>query len=123
MSDPALHERRILVVEDEYLVAEELAQELADVGALVLGPVSSVESALALLDGEARPDGAILDVNLGGERVFPLADTLIDRSVPMIFITGYDPATLSARFERVPVCEKPFKVSRIIDAIGKAIHV
>ncbi|WP_294395022.1 response regulator [uncultured Sphingomonas sp.] len=120
--DRPLHRRRILVVEDEYMLADELALELEDEGAMVLGPVPSVERALALLDGEALPDGAILDVNLGGKPAFPLADLLIDRGVPMIFTTGYDPSVLPERFAHVPKCEKPINISRIAAALGKVIH-
>ena len=122
MRDRSLDKCRILVVEDEYMLADELAQELADEGALVLGPVPSIEAALLLLDQQALPDGAILDVNLGGERVYPLADTLTGRGVPIIFTTGYDAAALPSRFAHVPTCEKPFRPARIIEAIGTAIR-
>ncbi|HVF95358.1 MAG TPA: response regulator [Sphingomonas sp.] len=122
MIDHGLHHCRILVVEDEYMLAEELAQELADAGAQVLGPVASIETAMALLDHEANPHGAILDVNLGGEPVFPLADTLIGRGIPVIFTTGYDPATLPIRFAHVRTCGKPFTSARVTEAIGSAIH-
>ena len=122
MRDLGLDRCRILVVEDEYLLAEELTQELADLGAFVLGPVASVDTAVALLEREAAPDGAILDVNLGGEPVFPLADHLIARGIPLIFTTGYDPATLPARYLHVPTCSKPFTTARVTEAIGNAIH-
>lgn len=103
------------------MLAEELAQELQDLGAEVVGPVPTVEQALALLDSGTPPNGAILDVNLGGEPVYPLADELIERGVPMIFTTGYDPNTLPARFAHVPKCGKPINVTRITAAIGRAI--
>ncbi len=122
MADPGLNRCRVLVVEDEYMLADELAMELADVGAVVLGPVPSVEQALALLESEARPDGAVLDVNLGGEAVFPLADVLIERGVPLIFTTGYDASALPERFAHVSRCEKPINVARITAALGLAIH-
>ena len=122
MADLGLRDYRILVVEDEYYLAEELAQELLDAGAVVIGPASTIERALALLDTQTLPDGAILDVNLGGENVYPLADTLVDRGVPLIFTTGYDPAALPERFAAVPTCEKPINVARISAAIGEAIR-
>ena len=122
MADLGLRNCRILVVEDEYYMAEELLQELTDAGALVIGPVASIERALIVLDPRSLPDGAILDVNLGGEPVFPLADALIARGVPFVFTTGYDPTTLPDRFAHVPICEKPINVGRITAAIGKVIH-
>ena len=122
MADRRLRACRILVVEDEYLLADELAQELADAGAEVLGPAPTIELALAALAEKAAPDGAILDVNLGGVPVFPLADTLIERGVPLIFTTGYDPDTLPERFANVPKCGKPINVARITAAIERAIH-
>lgn len=122
MADQSLRACRILVVEDEYLLADELAQELMDAGADVLGPVPTIEAALAVLDEEAAPDGAVLDVNLGGVPAFALADTLIERGVPLIFTTGYDPNTLPARFANVPKCGKPIRVAQIAAAIGRAIH-
>ena len=122
MTDRSLHACRILLVEDEYMLAEELALELTDAGAEVLGPAPTIERALAVLDGKSNPDGAILDVNLGGVSVFPLADTLIDRGVPVVFTTGYDPDTLPDRFANVPVCGKPINVMLITAAIGRAIH-
>ena len=122
LTDQSLRDCRILVVEDEYLLAEELAQELSDAGASVIGPAPAIERAMALLDPRSPPDGAILDVNLGGEPVYPLADALIERGVPLVFTTGYDPATLPPRFGHVPTCGKPINPSRIIGAIRNAVH-
>jgi DNA-binding response OmpR family regulator len=121
MIDQTLDRRRILVVEDEYLLAEELALELTDNGASVLGPVSTIEHALALLDDQVRPDGAILDVNLGGEPVYPLADALIGRGIPLIFTTGYDASALPERFARFARLEKPINIRRLTAALSQAI--
>lgn len=122
MADRPLNHCRILVVEDEYLLADELALGLANEGAVVLGPAPSVKRALGLLEGEASLDGAILDLNLGGEPAFPVADALIDRSVPLIFTTGYDAGAIPERFAHIPRCEKPINIGRITAALGKAIH-
>jgi CheY-like chemotaxis protein len=122
LADRRLNRCRILVVEDEYLLADELATELAVEGATVLGPAPSVEQALALLDDRPLPDGAILDLNLGGEPAFPVADALIGRGVPLIFTTGYDADALPERFAHIPRCEKPINIRRITTALGEAIH-
>ena len=110
----AVRGRRVLVVEDEYMLAQDLRQELEGMGAEVLGPVPSVAGALALLAGTAVPDAAILDVNLGGEMVFPVAEALRERGVPFIFTTGYDGWSLPPAYAEVPRCEKPFNVRRCV---------
>ena len=122
MTDKGLHRCRILVVEDEYLLADELAIELNDEGATVLGPVPNIERALALLEGDASPHGAILDVNLGDEPVFRLADVLAERGVPMVFTTGYDRSAFPERFAHVPRCEKPINIGRITATLSNLIH-
>lgn len=116
-----LEDCRILVVEDEYLLAEELRVELTEAGAEVVGPVPTVERALRLLEDERDVHGAILDVNLGGEPVFSLADTLIGRGVPVVFATGYDISALPSRFADVPCCGKPIDRSRIALAMRSAM--
>jgi DNA-binding response OmpR family regulator len=120
MAERCLDQRRILVVEDEYLLADELAYELEEAGAFVLGPVSNVTAALALLDGQTKVDGAVLDLNLGGEPGYPVADALIGRSVPLVLTTGYDARTLPERFADVPVCEKPIVLDRLIATLAHA---
>src|SRR3712207_5255758 len=82
--------RRVLVVEDEYLLAEDLRDELEGEGAIVLGPVPSVAEALELLRSGPKPYMAIVDINLQGEMVWPVADRLREMGVPFIFATGYD---------------------------------
>ncbi|MBO9380100.1 response regulator [Sphingomonas histidinilytica] len=122
MAECALSGCRILVVEDEYLLADELQAELEDAGAVVIGPVGDLAGATALIRAERRIDGAILDANLTGEMVFPAADLLIERGIPIVFTTGYDASILPSRFEGASLCEKPINMKRIIDAIGQALH-
>ena len=83
--------QRLLVVEDEYLIAADLTQTLERIGVVVVGPVGSVETALELVKEEGcRLDGAVLDVNLHGQRVYPVAEALAGCGVPFLFTTGYD---------------------------------
>ena len=122
MPDRTLRDCRVLVVEDEYMIADELCIELGDAGAVVLGPVGTIGDALALISAQPHIDGAILDVNLRGERAFPAADLLVERYVPFVFTTGYDASAIPPRFKDVVRCEKPVNMRKIVQAIGRAIH-
>ena len=102
-----LRGRRILVVEDDFFLAEDLRQELVSRGAEVLGPVSSVSDALDLLATDAPPAAAVLDVKLGDKLVYPVADALEQRSIPFLFATAYSQWELPAAYAHVPHCEKP----------------
>lgn len=122
MPERELRACRILVVEDEYILADELQTELEDAEAIVLGPTGTLKDALALVTSEPHIDGAILDVNLRGEMAYPLADQLIERGVPLVFTTGYDEDVIPSRFADVVRCEKPVNMRRVAQAIGRVIH-
>jgi CheY-like chemotaxis protein len=87
--DNGLAGRHILVVEDNFLLAMEIERVLRREGCVVLGPVGSVDQALALLEEAARPDLAVLDVDLQGRRVTPVAAWLRSREIPFVLVTGY----------------------------------
>ena len=108
MSDGTdLKGRRVLVVEDEFLLAMELETLLEQRGCMVLGPVPSVSQALAMLDCY-QPEAALLDVNLKGERATPVAAALKDRGVPYVLITGYSDSQLSEpELRQAPRLDKP----------------
>jgi len=122
MSERTLRDCRILVVEDEYVLAEELRNELEVAGAIVLGPVATLDDALQMARSEREIDGATLDVNLGGEKVFPVADILLARNVPFVFATGYDVAALPGGYRHIVRCDKPADLQRVAQAIGRVIH-
>ena len=122
MTDRTLHECRVLVGEDEYMLADELEMQLVDAGAIVLGPIGTIEEAVDLIRSERKIDGAILDVNLAGEMIFPVADLLIERGVPFVFTTGYDASIIPSHLKHVVRCEKPINIVRITQAIGRLIH-
>ena len=107
---PSVRGRRILVVEDEYMLAEDLREDLESQGAEVMGPVASVADAMDLLRSGPAPDMAILDINLGGEMAFAVADALRAGAVPFIFATGYDAQAIPAAYADVPRSEKPVEV-------------
>lgn len=122
MPERSLRDCRVLVAEDEYMLADDLRLELEEVGAIVLGPVGALAEALAVIAAEPHIDGAILDVNLAGEAVYPAADALIARGVPIVFTTGYDRSILPDRFGGVVRCQKPINIRRVTAAIGRQIH-
>ena len=114
MADSTLTGRRFLVVEDEYLIAADLAAALEAFGAEVTGPAGTVAEALRLVDAEGhRLDGAVLDINLGADRVYPVADVLRRRGIPFVFTTGYDAAALPQSYADVPRCQKPTDERRL----------
>jgi CheY-like chemotaxis protein len=102
-----LRGRQILIVEDEYMIAADLARSLKDLGVSVLGPARSVADALAIIQKEEVVDAAVLDVDLGVEKVFAVADALRQRGVPFVFATGYDHWLMPCTYEDVPRFEKP----------------
>jgi PAS domain S-box-containing protein len=102
----ALSGNRVMIVEDEALVAMVVSESLAALGCSVVGPFSRCADALAAMDlGDV--DAAILDVNLGGEMIYPLAEVLATRGVPFIFVTGYGAESIDRRFTHIPVIQKP----------------
>jgi len=117
-SQPSLSGRRILVVEDEYFVADDLVQALTRLGAEVLGPVATREEAFELLSTGERIDLAVLDINLQDESVFPVADTLVEQGVPFLFATGYDQTAIPAQYQQVPRWEKPFAPEALAQALS-----
>ena len=106
VSPKALSGRRILVVEDEALVAMMLEDELLSLGLSIVANCGSVSDAVKAIDDKS-PDAAILDVNLGGEFVYPVADRLLERGIPFVFITGYGRESVDARYQFVHILEKP----------------
>ena len=117
----SLSGRRVLVVEDEYFLADDISRALRSVGADVAGPVGEVEDALRILHDGSVIDGAVLDVNLRSEMVFPIAQELRARHVPFVFTTGYDPVSIAPQFQDVLLWEKPIDIAAMIRGLGGLI--
>ena len=112
-----LEGKRILLVEDEYFIVEDLARSFTQAGAIVVGPVATLSEALRLVASSGTLDGAVLDINLQGEMVFPLADVLMTRGVSFVFSTGYNREAIPSRFENIPQCEKPVGPEQVAKAL------
>jgi two-component sensor histidine kinase len=112
---------RVLVAEDFTFVAMLMAEGLEAAGAVVLGPVARLADAEALI-AEALPDAALLDIDLDGEAVFPVADLLSARAVPIVFTTGYEPRlVLPPRYARAAVLPKPCRGDEAAAAVRLAL--
>ncbi|MDQ2082633.1 hypothetical protein RA307_20795 [Xanthobacteraceae bacterium Astr-EGSB] len=105
--DNNLERRRILIVEDDYFIASEVARAFQQHGAEVVGPVPTLATAFDVVESDLSIELAVLDINLRGEMVYPLADALEDRGIPFVFATGYDASAVPDRFRHVPVVTKP----------------
>ena len=114
-----LRNKRILVVEDEAIVAMLVEDELIEAGATILGPAASIEEALRLIDGAVSNGGvsaAVLDLKLDGEWVSPVADRLAALGVPFLFATGYGEGCDTGG-HAAPVLRKPFDAAALITAV------
>lgn len=122
---PSLKQRltglRILVVEDEFLVAVALEDDLRQAGASVVGPCADLASALLIAERESF-DLALLDVNLSGTMVYPLADVLLARRLPFLFLSGYAGADMPPRFAPLRRLSKPCDPARLVEEILTLKH-
>ena len=114
----ALQGVKVLVVEDEYLVATLMENMLASAGCVVAGPIPRLAQALDAASSEACVV-AVLDVNLAGERVYPVADILAQRNVPFVFVTGY--GVLPGEYANRPRLCKPFKMTELLDTLSDIV--
>ncbi|HEX4179525.1 MAG TPA: response regulator [Caulobacteraceae bacterium] len=114
---PGLFGLQVFVVEDELLVSAMLEDMLAEFGCIVAGVAATVSEALSTVKITGEIDAAILDVNLGGEKIFPVADVLTQRNVPVVFSTGYGAAEVSERYPQSQVLRKPYAA----DALAKVL--
>jgi CheY-like chemotaxis protein len=117
----SLEGRRVLLVEDEAMIALLLEDMLSDLGCEVVGPAYALAPALALAAGEAPIDVAILDVNIAGRPVFEVADALRARQVPMVFSSGYGEAGLRDVDRGAPMLGKPFRAGDLAAALREAL--
>lgn len=109
----------VLVVEDEYIIASELVADLRRMGAEPLGPVPDVQGALRFIRDATRVDTAILNVRLRGELSFPVADELLRRGIPFVFVTG---SADDVRHYQVPVHQKPVDMNDLASSLRSVVR-
>lgn len=107
----------VLIVEDEFLVADMLAASFEAASVAVLGPAASVTSALELIGNASKLDGAVLDVNLRGKSVFPVSDALSERGVPFVFTTGYTQIPDFPQYKNITRFVKPVDPNEVVSAL------
>jgi CheY-like chemotaxis protein len=110
-------QKRILVVEDEFLIALDIAGALEQNGLVVVGPYAAMGEALQALERQPL-DGALLDANLGGQPVGQIADALLARKVPFAFVTGYGRERLPPQHRAAPLVRKPFTDKDLLAVVG-----
>jgi len=118
----ALAGKRILVVEDEILVYMLIESVLEEHECQALPPAPRVPAALAMVAADTfAADAAILDLNLAGEPVYPVAERLTEKGVPFLFLTGYGEGALDERFKGRPVVQKPFRDGALLDTLIRTL--
>jgi DNA-binding NtrC family response regulator len=111
-----LSNRRILIVEDEVMVAWALEEMLTSLGCVVVGPAARVNQALAMIDAEVF-DAVLLDVNLNGEKSYPVADVLAARGLRFVFSSGYQRSALPDVYQTFPMLQKPFSGTDLFNTL------
>lgn len=111
---------RVMIVEDEFIIADEIAMIIEGAGHAVMGPVASLEDASAMLAGD-RPDFAIIDANLRGQSSSPLARSLAGMEIPFCVCTGYRIDDLKPTFGDVAVIQKPVRDKALLTVLDAAI--
>lgn len=111
--------QRLLVVEDELLVALDIESILNDAGLTVIGPASSAAEALELI-GSTTPDAALIDANLSGEPITEVAKALSERGIPFAYVTGYGRESLPNDYQ-APIVTKPFDADQLLAAARRLL--
>jgi len=117
----SLKGRRILVVEDQSLIAMEVQDYLERAGAIVAGPVGTVDRALSKAEEDIL-DAALLDIDLGGERCWPVADVLGRRAIPFAFTTGFEGSiVMPERFAGYAILSKPYREEEVLAVLRRLL--
>jgi CheY-like chemotaxis protein len=113
---------RVLVVEDEFIIALDLSETVQDLGYALEGPFEGNGEAIEAIEDDGLPDAAILDVFTADGEIYPLADRLVEAGVPIVFHSGHvTPDEVKARYPDAQACAKPCPPDRLIDALQEAV--
>ncbi|PAY06754.1 hypothetical protein CK489_28255 [Bradyrhizobium sp. UFLA03-84] len=118
---PLLTGRRVLVVEDEFFLADDMGHALRAIGADIAGPAGDIDDAMRILHDGGVIDGAVLDVNIRKQMVYPVARELLARGVPVVFTSGYDKVVISGEFADIPLWEKPLDHRALVRSLAGMI--
>ncbi len=113
---------RVLVIEDEYFLADDIVQALTSLGAAVVGPYGDLDEAINAVDRDIVIDAAIMDINLREEMVFPLARLLRARKVPLVFTTGYDSESVVPDLKDVRLWGKPLDIKAMTRELASLLQ-
>ena len=114
--------RRVLVIEDEYFLADDIERALTALGARIVGPFGDLDEATHVVDRDVAIDAAIVDINLRDRVVFPLARVLRSRKVPLVFTTGYDRISIDPEFRDVQLWGKPLNIGAMARELSSMIR-
>src|SRR5262249_45903451 len=113
--------RRVLVVEDEYFLADDIERALQTLGASVVGPFGELKEAAEVVDRDGRIDVAVVDINLRTEMVFSLARALQTRIIPFLFTTGHDRISIESEFRNVRMLGTPLDIPAMVRELTRLI--
>lgn len=119
-TNPNLSGARVLVVEDEFAVLLLVEDMLAELGCELVGTASRMAEAMSMA-GSLEFDAAVLDVNINGEHIDPVAEVVAARGLPMVFSTGYGRSGIDARWRERPVLQKPYRIEDFAAALRQAL--
>ena len=114
--------RRVLVIEDEYFLADDIVRELKALGARIVGPYGDLDEATRVVDRDIAIDAAIVDINLRNEIALPLARVLRSRKVPLVFTSGYDKSSIAPEFQDVRLWGKPLDIKAMARELTNMIN-
>ena len=117
MTIPEQRARRVLLGEDEHIVASALSRGLRMYGAEIVGPAATVANALALIESSPAIDGALVDINLRGVQAYDVVDRLLAQNVPTVLSTGYEASVVPSRYRNLVVLQKPFDAKDAMNAL------
>ena len=120
MNKPDLAGRHILVVEDEFILSLDICTQIEAFGGVVIGPAATLEDGYALLQAVPQPDGGILNIRIGREMVYPLADELLAAGIPIIFTSSESKASIPDEYALVPLLSKPINMMHVAEELFPA---